>query len=399
MVRKMKIRYVFTALAIVLAGGLMAQNAKVVSAYTALQEATKFAYTNNFVDAAKNLTKAIEYIEPAITHEKTALKEKTWRYRGDIYALIAQFSEKSEIRGVTTDAISKGVESYLKARELDTKGAYDKETSQGLENLRGMSINEGIGYFNSENFDKAYNSFNLANEIGAKFNVIDSSNVFNAGLAAERAEMFDEAIANYRKCIEMDYNGSQMFSILAEVYKGMGKAEEAQKVIDEGLAKYPDDQALITDKVNSQLGADDLGGAEGNLLKMIEAQPDNANLRFALGSVYDTKGEKEKAEEYYQKAVDLDPEYFDAVYNLGALYFNKAVEMNTSCNDIPPSQISKYNKCMADTNKMFDKSLPHLEKARELKSDDPNTLQSLMQLYARKGETEKYDEIKAMLGM
>ena len=395
----MKIRYVLTVMAMMVVGGLFAQNAKVVSAYTALQEATKFAYTNNFVDAAKNLTKAIEYIEPAITHEKTSLKEKTWRYRGDIYALIAQFSDKSEIRGVTTDAIKKGVDSYLKAKELDTKNAYEKEISQGLENLRGMSINEGIGYFNTENFDKAYYSFDLANVIGSEFNVIDSSNVFNAGLAAERGEMFDEAIANYRKCIDMGYNGSQMFSILAEVYKGMGKADMAAAAIDEGLQKYPDDQNLITDKVNSQLGDDDLGGAEENLLKMIESQPDNANLRFALGSVYDTQGEKEKAEECYMKAVELDATYFDAVYNLGALYFNKAVEMNTSCNDIPPSQITKYNKCMDDTNAMFDKSLPHLEKARELNPEDPNTLQSLMQLYARKGETDKYNEIKTKLGM
>ncbi|HEX2618325.1 MAG TPA: hypothetical protein VHL57_12330, partial [Flavobacteriales bacterium] len=52
-----------------------AQNSNVVSAY-------------NYMDNG-DLAKAVEYIEPAITNETTIGKEKTWRYRGDIYSRVA----------------------------------------------------------------------------------------------------------------------------------------------------------------------------------------------------------------------------------------------------------------------------------------------------------------------
>ncbi|MBK6776640.1 MAG: hypothetical protein IPG74_12680 [Flavobacteriales bacterium] len=51
------------------------QRPNVVSAYNYLQDG--------------DLAKAAEFIEPAISHETTSQKEKTWRYRGDIYRLIA----------------------------------------------------------------------------------------------------------------------------------------------------------------------------------------------------------------------------------------------------------------------------------------------------------------------
>lgn len=52
-----------------------AQNSNVVSAYNYLRDG--------------DLAKAAEFIEPAISNEGTMMKEKTWRYRGDIYRLIA----------------------------------------------------------------------------------------------------------------------------------------------------------------------------------------------------------------------------------------------------------------------------------------------------------------------
>jgi hypothetical protein len=51
-----------------------AQNSSVVSAYMAMED--------------NKLAEAAGYIDPAILNEGTMVKEKTWRYRGQIYSRI-----------------------------------------------------------------------------------------------------------------------------------------------------------------------------------------------------------------------------------------------------------------------------------------------------------------------
>ncbi|NND77924.1 MAG: tetratricopeptide repeat protein [Flavobacteriales bacterium] len=394
----MKLRSVLTIISIFILSLIHAQSSKVVSAYSALEEAKALVLINNFEDAAKNLTKALEYIEPATTHEKTSLKEKTWRYRGNIYTLCAQFSDKDEIRGVASDVIMKGVESYKKQMELDSKGTYKEEVLKSMEQLRSMSINEGIEHFNNEIYDKAYNSFDRANTLGLELGVMDTVLVYNAGLAANKAGDFDNAIANFQKCIETGYNGGEMYSTLAIVYKNEGMNEKACEIINAGLAKFPTNEVLLGDKVNCALASGDSGSAKDGVLKMIEKDPTNANLRFVLGNTYEREGNAEGAIEAYTKAIELDPEYFDAFYNLGALHFNRGVESNTACNAIPPKDFKKYDICKKEADAHFASALPYFESAKEINIEDISTLQSLKQIYARMNKMDKYNEMKTLLG-
>ncbi len=45
------------------------------------------------------------------------------------------------------------------------------------------------------------------------------------------------------------------------------------------------------------------------LLNLLEKNPDNALLRFGIGSAYLKEGDLERAKEHLAKAVELDPEY------------------------------------------------------------------------------------------
>ena len=65
---------------------------------------------------------AATYIEQAILVEKAAIKEKTWRYRGEIYLNIAA---DTAVYAEFPDALVIAKDSYLKAIELDTKGRYE----------------------------------------------------------------------------------------------------------------------------------------------------------------------------------------------------------------------------------------------------------------------------------
>ena len=72
---------------------------------------------------------AAGYIEEAITIEKAAVKEKTWRYRGDIYlniginsALRDSALRDSALAVEFPNALVVALESFNKAKELDVKG-------------------------------------------------------------------------------------------------------------------------------------------------------------------------------------------------------------------------------------------------------------------------------------
>jgi len=71
---------------------------------------------------------ASTYIEQAIIVEKSNTKEKTWRYRGNIYLNI---SRDTTLAMEFPNALRTAMESFLKAQEYDVKGRYEDEIKLG----------------------------------------------------------------------------------------------------------------------------------------------------------------------------------------------------------------------------------------------------------------------------
>ena len=97
------------------------------------------------------------------------------------------------------------------------------------------------------------------------------------------------------------------------------------------------------------------------------------------------------------KAVELKPDYFEANYNLGAMYFNKGAELVNKANNLPVSKQAEYDAAKKKYEAKFREAKPYLEKAYQLNPKDEATMQSLYQLYGRLNETAKAQEMKAAL--
>ena len=106
-----------------------------------------------------------------------------------------------------------------------------------------------------------------------------------------------------------------------------------------------------------------------------------------------------KSTEAYNKAITLKPDYFDALYNIGAMYFNKAVKMQEVANAITDNK--KYNEASAKADKVFAESLPFLEKAEQVNTDDKETyrglLETLKKLYLMMNQADKAKAISEKL--
>lgn len=356
--------------------GMMAQSSKVVSAYNSLKSG--------------ELDKAVEYIEPATEHKRSSTDAKTWVYRGQIYQSIAASDEDFEVDKKT--ALQTAVQSFEKAKELDSKERWIDQVTFGMQQLKGLAINSGISAYNDKSFEDSRDFFLMGADIEGVDGQIDTLAIYNAGLAAEQAEDYDVAITQYGKAAKLGYLGPNMYLYMANLYQNREMPEEYLSIVQEGRVAYPEDSDLIVYELNYYLQNGKFEEAERNLKLALEKEPDNKQLHFSLGVVYDNLERRDDAKKAYEDAIALDSNYFDPTFNLGAMYFNQGVEMNNAANDIQDN--TKYNAARAEAKAVFETAQPFLEKAHQLEPNDLSAITSLAQLYALTGENDKYTEMK-----
>lgn len=375
--------------------GLHAQNSNVVSAYNYMGDG--------------NYAKAVEYIEPATVNEGTAGKEKTWRYRGAIFGHIAMGTDEA-LKAKYPDALQKAVESYIKANELDTKKDFKGENDQALKNLQVTALNGGNDAFNGKDYDKAIAGYALSERIAKAFGQVDSNAVFNSALAYESKGDTAMAIQRYAECVKIGYDKPEVFRYLASMQKKTGHLNDAIATTRQGIAKHPDNKELMLDLVAFLLEANRTEEAETSVNEAIAKDPNNPVLYSVLGSLYDGKANPKEgkvaeadmvkwydlAEQAYKKSIEVDPKFFDSYYNIGVLYNNRAAYEYDKCNEIKDD--AKYTACKKKADEIYLKTVPYFEKAHELKPEDRATMQQLKVLYAKNGDSAKYESIKKELG-
>jgi tetratricopeptide (TPR) repeat protein len=351
-------------------------------------------------------------IDDASQHEATINDAKTWYFRGQIYHAIYQ-SKEEKYKSLDPQALQKAVESYIKCAELDKKKDYTDDITSRMRIAENQMMNEGIGAYNKQQYGNALSFFDLSYTLSKHPLVakLDTQAAYNAALVAEKIENWDKAKALWEECIRTGYGKGKSYGALSELYKRLGQTDKSLETLKQGRVKYPDDAQLIIAELNYYLSTGKDKEAEQNLNLAIEKDPSNKNLYFALGTISnnlanppadkpqpsdaDYKTLTDKAEKAYLKALELDANYFDAVYNLGALYFNGAVRVIDAAGGIKDNKLYEIEKNKADN--LFKKGLPFLEKAHLLDPNDKGTLSSLKQLYARTGDNAKYEEVSAKL--
>lgn len=341
--------------------------------------------------------KAAEFIDRALTNEKAVAKEKTWRYRGDIYMNIALDSALSV---EFPDALTKSFESYLKARELDKRGSYADQIKMGLTRAMNKSMNDGIGKYNAKDYGGAAMNFALSNRVSQEaFDSTFTLALYNTALSYEKAGDLDNAVKYYYECAEIKYQVPEVYLLIANLYSNAEQEDKALEVLQKARMEYPKDKNLILEELNIYLRNKEYEKAKSNLAMAIEADPSNEVLFFSQGAVNDELGNKEEAEAAYLKAIEIKPEYADARYNLGALYYNIGADLINEANEIPPREQKRYEAKMEEAKGYFTKAEPHFVKALEVNPDDMNVMTSLKNIYARTGEDDKLMEMtKRMQG-
>lgn len=353
-----------------------------------------------------DLLKAKEYIDKAATYPEAATDAKLWYYRGGIYLDIHM---KPEFKIFAKDALNVAYEAYNKSKELDVKEEYRGDIVIRMQQIGGQLFNEGINFFTANDIDNALLNFEKAISIGKDNKLIDTLAIYGSALCYEKKGEKTKAISIYNDLITMQMNERSIYSSQAMLYKDAGDFEKAAETIELGLSRFPGDNDLIITQANLYISTNQHEKALQSLNIAKEKEPENVSIQYAIGVTYDllkndTLLPKADRERYFNDAINaydatlkLDPQFFDALFNMGVLYFNKGGDVINVANKLPLNETVKYEQMMAEGNDYLNKALPYFEEGEKINPGDRQLLISLKEIYTRLKMMDKLNAINAKL--
>jgi tetratricopeptide (TPR) repeat protein len=367
---------------------------------------------------AGKLDEAKMKIEEALKSPEVAATSAAWLTKGDIFNTILQkdliartLNPKAPLSG-DNDALV-AFEAYKMAYNAADAKKYNKnDAMKGLSEVQSSMINIGVEKFEAQMYDKAYMSFkgamdahDLLKSAGNKSALDEPAGAYEnqmyvTALAASMAGKNAEATAYYEQLYKKGTDKPEVYSGLFKAKREAKDKAGAQAILEEGRKKFPDDTQLLFDEINLYLEENRLEELISRLQSAIDKEPSNTGLYVTLGNVYDNLYQKaftdkneakqkeyfDQAMKYYNQATEKDAKNTDAIYAMGAMYYNKAAILTQELIALPdtPEGNKKYKVMKDEVNKLFDQALPFFQKAESLDPNDTNTLQALTEIYVRK---------------
>ncbi len=228
------------------------------------------------------------------------------------------------------------------------RGSYKNDVMQAL----GAPDNVKKGPKNSKKEEWSYAKYNLMLVFeGDRVLSRAMSKPYDAGVdstafhAAEKE--FSKAIAIFEKIKEVDPKDNQNLSLLLQAYV------ESNRIV-EATAAFK--QAVVN-------------------------EPGNKTNHYILGVLYRTTGDFTDAIAEFKEALKIDPAYGDALFDLGATYYNWGVDILKAAQEKGEENVEYKDK--------FKEALPYLEQVTEIKHDDAQVWETLGTIYARLGQSDK----------
>ncbi len=358
-----------------------------------------------------DMVKAKESIDKAITYPEAETDAKVWYYRGGIYLDIQVSPAKAVL---APDALNIAYEAYTKARSLDTKDEFKSDINTKMAAIAGEFFNQGITFFQQNDYDGALPYFENAIKISAENHTIDTLASYARALCLDKKvatdpAFLDKAIEQYQYLVDLKMNEVSVYASLANLYTKKGELEKATAVLAIGKELFPGNSDLIITEANIYISTNNHAKAISSLMLAKEKEPKNISVLYAIGVTYDllkndttlTAAERKEyfnaAIDGYKEAIAVDSNYFDALFNLGAIYYNKGGDVINEANKLPINETAKYNEMLADGNNYLNLALPYLEKCETLQPQDKSTLISLKEIYARLNMKEKLMDVNDKL--
>lgn len=292
---------------------------------------------------------------------------------------------------------------YRKAYEVDPKSA--SKVKSGLQEIANEYKKSADWNYRQGKLDETAKVFSKAYEIqaAAPVNVIDTSALYNAGMFYVYANEFAKAEPYLTKALEYKYESDgDIYYYLFHSYYGRDDFAKAEEVLKKGLELYPNNSNIVESLVSFYTtGESDPKEAVPMIEGFIAKDPNNPALWNGLGGVYYKLEDYSKAFESFEKALEIDPNDPFNYFRVGSVYIDLGNEMVRKLGETSYTSNAEYQKALDETNDVYKKAIPVLEKGLEM---DPSNKDAVMllknvtfRLRDEEGMQAKYDHYSALL--
>ncbi len=358
---------------------------------------------------------------------------------------------------VAEEPLLKAYEAFTKAVKLDPKGKFAQKnsTKRQIAKLRDYLRNAAIDLYINGNSKKALDYLEKAMDLykyprmkDDTTNMEKGSLEYYAGVFAYNAGVYDKAEKYLKIAIDNNYEVGNSYVMLADILEKKGKDEEAAKLLEDGAQKHPTESKIIFALIDYYKPHGEYEKAFKYIDKAIELNPDMAILYLVKADAYNQifddlskqyynlleksdslkkaafrvryqkkehdrlLAEKENidkkvdsveslmnkyfdlAVEWFNKGIEKDPKNPDAYYSLGALYYNRGMEVFKRAQKVPTAEAELYQKLINEYKGYLKQALKQFEKAHELNPSDVQTMQNLSIIYYKLGMYDKHKEMK-----
>jgi len=324
-------------------------------------------------DSAQYYTLAVDEFNKAIAAwPDTSL---SYRYLGYAYTnagaaddAIAAYTKAWNL-GKDKEAYSRAGRMFLQ-KGFDQKSKFESENAEKLRMIKNLAqIEKGSyrtdvmrvlgapdnvkkGPKTSKKEEWTYGKYNLTLMIdGEKVAGKTMSKPYDPGVDSTRyraaEQEFYRAIDVFERIKQEDPKDNENLGLLLQAYVEANKIQEATKTFK---------QAVLN-------------------------EPGNKTNHYILGVLYRTTGDFTSAIGEFKEALNIDPGYGDALFDVGATYYNWGVDILKAAQE-KGEESQEYKE-------KFKEALPFMEKVAEIKKDDAQVWETLGTIYARLGDAER----------
>ncbi len=401
----MKKIVILLAAVLVLGGNALAQKKNV-----SLAKAKILSETPDTKAAKDAILKALQ--------DSITMKEaNTWFVAGEVFNAIyneqqtLQWTQKKGDRGLMGKSAKQALGYYMVADSLDrlpdvkgkVKPKFRDRIVQRITAFQRGFTDAGSYFYDQKDYMNAvemfdqylsYTSIPFLKDKGLEKDTLRPLITYYAALSATQAEKPAVAV-KYFEVIKDSIDSPWVYARLCEDYATLKDTVNMIRMYKLGAAKFPKEQFYTRNLINYYIQQNKMEEAMTWIDAAIAADEKSAVLWNVKGRILENDKKKDDAMKCYEKALELDPEFADAMGNIGRIYYNHAVEELERVNAIKDDRT--YLKEKAKMKALFEKPRPYFEKARKLNPEERDYIIALRGIYYNLQLTKDYDAMDKLL--
>ncbi len=335
--------------------------------------------------------------------------------------------------------ILKAADSYNKLFELEKetkKQKYTNEARASLDKLIQEVSAKAIDQYNNKEYKKAKDNFYLTYKISPR----DTTFLYNAALSSIQIKDYDSALNYFKELKNNGYTGiiTEYYAVnketgkeenlgtkanrdtfvklgtyttptdksspskrktiiqnIVRIYNQQGKEEMALATLKEERKENPKDIDFLLDEARIQIRKGNKEDFKNLMKEATTLDPTNATLFYNIGIINAEQKNTKEAIDYLNKAIEIDPNYFDAYMNLAQIIMADEETIINQLNKNLNNE-KKYNQLEKKRKNLYNKALPYYLNAFKIKKDNEDLVRTLMGIYDILENTTEADKYRSI---